>query len=55
VAEAAGCTWLDWATDGDNLPAQAFYKKLQAPIKDKVTYRVDAADFTSFRKRLCDD
>jgi GNAT superfamily N-acetyltransferase len=52
VAEAEGCTRLDWATDGSNQSAQAFYTKIGAPEKRKVSYRIDATDFDSFRKRL---
>jgi GNAT superfamily N-acetyltransferase len=52
VAEAEGCTRLDWATDGSNKSAQAFYTKIGAPVKDKVSYRVNATDFDSFRKGL---
>ena len=55
VAEIEGCSRLDWATDGDNRAAQAFYAKLNAPIKEKVTYRVTTEEFSTFRKNLSDD
>ena len=52
VAATEGCVRFDWQTDGDNLGAQAFYAAIGAPAKDKKTYRVTAADFRSFDKRL---
>lgn len=52
VAEIEGCDLLDWATDGENTASQAFYAKIKAPEKEKVTYRVLASEFAEFRARL---
>ena len=52
IAEDEGCCRLDWQTDGDNSDAQAFYKRLEAPLYEKVTYRVKAAEYDAFRSRL---
>lgn len=52
IAEAEECTRFDWQTDGNNLDAKAFYAAIGAPAKDKRSFRVMAADFSAFRKRL---
>ncbi len=52
IAEAEECTRFDWQTDGDNIGAQAFYAAIGAPGKDKCSFRVMAADFSTFRARL---
>lgn len=48
VARAEGCKRIDWQTDGDNAAALAFYARMGAPVIDKVSYRVPAADFDRF-------
>lgn len=40
VARAAGCTRLEWTTDGDNVEARRFYASLGAkPDDSKILYR----------------
>ncbi len=52
IAEDEDCTRFDWQTDGDNRGARAFYAAIDAPGKDKRSFRVAAAEFAAFRKRL---
>ncbi|MEM7596105.1 MAG: GNAT family N-acetyltransferase [Pseudomonadota bacterium] len=52
IAEEEGCCRFDWQTDQDNPGAQAFYTRLKAPLYEKVTYRVKAAEYGSFLSRL---
>ena len=52
IAQAEGCARFDWQTDGDNQNAQAFYAGIGAPNKDKKTYRIMAAEFQEFTRRL---
>ena len=52
IAEDEGCCRFDWQTDMDNPGSQAFYAKLDAPLYEKVTYRVMAADYRAFLSRL---
>ena len=52
IAETEGCERFDWQTDGINEKAQAFYAKLGAPQRKKLSYRIMRSDFTSFRDRL---
>ncbi|WP_371225089.1 GNAT family N-acetyltransferase [Roseovarius sp. 2305UL8-3] len=52
IAEAEGCTRMDWQTDRDNARSQSFYASIKAPAFDKLTYRVAAADFSTFRSSL---
>ena len=52
IAQAEGCTRMDWQTDGTNEGSQAFYTKIGAPRFSKVTYRIDAVDFEQFRCNL---
>ncbi len=54
IADAEGCTRVDWQTDKNNEGSQAFYAKVEAPSFDKVTYRVQAADYEAFLSRLED-
>ncbi|MDX8347563.1 GNAT family N-acetyltransferase [Cognatiyoonia sp. IB215446] len=50
IARDEGCKRIDWQTDGDNAGAQAFYGAMGAPVIDKVSYRVTAADFDRFSR-----
>lgn len=52
VAQDEGCTRFDWQTDGNNPHSQAFYAAINAPVKDKISYRVMAEDFERFRMSL---
>ena len=52
IAQEEDCARFDWQTDGDNLGAQKFYAAIGAPAKDKRSFRVMAADFSTFRERL---
>ncbi|MEL7012123.1 MAG: GNAT family N-acetyltransferase [Pseudomonadota bacterium] len=52
IAEKEGCCRFDWQTDVDNQGSQAFYAKLKAPLYEKVTYRVNAAEYEAFLSRL---
>lgn len=52
IAVTEGCTRIDWQTDGTHGVSQAFYSKINAPRFEKVTYRIDAGDFETFRSRL---
>ncbi|MEL7252544.1 MAG: GNAT family N-acetyltransferase [Pseudomonadota bacterium] len=52
VAQSEGCCRVDWQTDKDNAGSQAFYARVQAPVFDKVTYRVQAEDYPAFLSRL---
>ncbi|MEO0371495.1 MAG: GNAT family N-acetyltransferase [Pseudomonadota bacterium] len=52
IAEAEGCSRVDWQTDKDNAGSQAFYARVEAPVFDKVTYRVQADDYQAFLSRL---
>lgn len=52
IAEREGCCRFDWQTDMDNPASQAFYAKLKAPLYEKVTYRVKAAEYGAFLSRL---
>ncbi|MEM6587838.1 MAG: GNAT family N-acetyltransferase [Pseudomonadota bacterium] len=52
IAEAEGCCRVDWQTDKDNPESQAFYAQLEAPVFDKVSYRVHAEEYQAFLSRL---
>ena len=52
IAKAEGCCRFDWQTDLENAVSQAFYKQLQAPLYEKVTYRVNSAEYDAFLSRL---
>ncbi len=52
IAEAEGCCRFDWQTDMDNPGSQAFYARLEAPLYEKVTYRVRSNDYAAFLQRL---
>ncbi len=52
IAEAEDCVRFDWQTDGDNLAAQTFYAGIDAPAKDKHSFRIMAGEFAAFRQRL---
>ncbi|MEL6647553.1 MAG: GNAT family N-acetyltransferase [Pseudomonadota bacterium] len=52
IAEDEGCCRFDWQTDMDNPDAQAFYARLEAPLYEKVTYRVKAGEYDAFLSRL---
>lgn len=48
IAHDSGCSRVEWATDRDNLEAQAFYRQLGAPaVTAKIMYRLDGVDATS--------
>ncbi len=49
IAENEGCLRMDWQTDSGNANSQAFYDSINAPTFDKLTFRVNAAEFSSFR------
>lgn len=45
IAAESGCSRVEWTTDRDNAPAQAFYERLGAPANPaKVMYRIAGAD-----------
>ncbi|MCK0095204.1 GNAT family N-acetyltransferase [Yoonia sp. F2084L] len=48
IAINEGCKRIDWQTDGDNTGARAFYASIDAPVVDKVSYRVTASDYDRF-------
>jgi len=48
IADDEGCTRMDWQTDGNNTNSKRFYEAIGAPRFDKLTYRIDAADFARF-------
>lgn len=52
IAQDEGCTRMDWQTDGSNAASQGFYEKIGAPRFDKLTFRIDAADFARFSRSL---
>ncbi|MFK7940357.1 MAG: GNAT family N-acetyltransferase [Roseovarius sp.] len=52
IAQAEGCTRMDWQTDRSNALSQAFYTRINAPSFDKLTYRIGAAEFAGFRAAL---
>lgn len=52
IAEAERCSRIDWQTDQSNDSAQRFYKSIGAPLYEKITYRVPAADFKAYLQRL---
>ena len=51
VAEEEGCVRFDWATDGDNAGAQAFYTALGAPKRAKKSVSLPRRDFAGFQAR----
>lgn len=54
IARREDCVRFDWATDGDNAVAQAFYASIDAPEKPKVNFSVPSADLDGFLRRLDD-
>lgn len=52
VAMEEGCERFDWATDGDNSGAQAFYKAIGAPANAKVSYRIPKEALATFKKQI---
>ncbi|MEM8596932.1 MAG: GNAT family N-acetyltransferase [Pseudomonadota bacterium] len=52
VAEEEQCERFDWATDGTNEAAQAFYAALDAPEKPKRSFSVPKTQFQAFRQQL---
>lgn len=52
VARDEGCERLDWATDGTNTAALAFYKSIGASPHAKQAYRVRRDEFRELQKRL---
>lgn len=52
VARDEGCERFDWATDGTNTAAQAFYTSVGASPHAKQAYRVRRDEFHEFQKRL---
>lgn len=52
VARQEGCERFDWATDGTNAAAQAFYASVGATPHEKQAYRVQKDEFRNFQKRL---
>ena len=51
-ASDLGCVRLDWATDGDNPGAQAFYASLGLKPTGKISYRVDDSELVDFANRI---
>ena len=54
VAEQEGCVRFDWATDGENAKAQAFYASVGAPEKPKKSYSLPRQNFQRFLRRTKD-
>ncbi len=52
IAEAEGCTRMDWKTDRDTPRSQAFYARIKAPAFEKRSYRITQNDFDAFRASL---
>lgn len=52
IAEAEGCSRLDWTVDLDNPAAMGFYAAIGAGTAPKAFCRVEASDFAGFRERL---
>ena len=52
VARAEECERLDWATDGSNAGAQAFYDAIGAKKLTKQAYRIPSGDFDRFHASL---
>ncbi|MEM6973425.1 MAG: GNAT family N-acetyltransferase [Pseudomonadota bacterium] len=48
TARHEGCIRVDWATDGSNAAAQAFYASIKAPLKDKKNFSLPSEDFDRF-------
>ncbi|MEL6409437.1 MAG: GNAT family N-acetyltransferase [Pseudomonadota bacterium] len=51
-ANSLGCCRIDWQTDKDNAAAQEFYRRIGAPLFEKVTYRVRSEEFDTFLARV---
>ncbi|MEM7497439.1 MAG: GNAT family N-acetyltransferase [Pseudomonadota bacterium] len=51
-ARREGCERFDWATDGTNAAAQAFYASINAPEKSKQNYSLPSQEFGRFLRRL---
>ena len=52
IAEAEGCTRIDWQTDADNATSRTFYAGINAPGYDKLSFRLTADAFAGFRSSL---
>jgi GNAT superfamily N-acetyltransferase len=51
TAKREGCKRIDWQTDAKNLAARAFYAKLNAPMVDKISYRLPASGYQNLIAR----
>ncbi|MEO1530764.1 MAG: GNAT family N-acetyltransferase [Pseudomonadota bacterium] len=54
TARREGCVRFDWATDGSNRAAQAFYASVDAPEKSKKSFSLPGHAFDGFLRRMKD-
>lgn len=52
IAQSEGCERFDWQTDATNQMSQRFYECVRAPVQDKKSYRIPAAEYETFLKSL---